>query len=1193
MLSAVQGTQLEVTGVANLAFKIGNRVIYHFVTLVENCSYQGDILMGTDLLERLHTMTLHWGFGSGRGYAILEGQQYPFIQTAGLLEGTSLAVRRVPKMKTKESNNLRLHALETLPPHSCTTLWVKAPDSWEGKTLIIEGARPNPSVWAARVVATVREGHVPISLANFQDREVALPVGTALGTVFPLQVDPAGEPQAPIHPTSTPGPQADLKHLTDDQRVKIQSLLDKYSGAVIQGEDDLGFCPLVEHNIDTGDNKPIATNQWRLPYSTKRLIQEHCQKMLEMDVIEPCASPWRSPVLLVKKPSGEFRFCVDFRGLNSVTKRDSFPMPRVETILESLKGNQYLSSLDIKSAYWTIPVAPGDRDKTAFATSDNIYRFKRLPFGLSTAPATFQRLIQTVLAGVLGKIAYAYLDDVIVIGKNFEEHVQNLEEILALFQGAGLKVSLDKCVFAKPSLKFLGHVVSPEGIQVDPDKVKAVREMKPPSTVKGVRQFLGLVSYYRNYVPRFSEKAAPLTRLTKKGAKFVWNPDQQEAFQDLKDSLTKAPVLIYPDFDKPFKVQTDASDIAIAGVLTQQLDNLDHPVSYFSRKLSGPELNYTTSEKEALAIVESVRHFTPYIYGFHFTIVTDHAPLRYIFKYKANVPRIARWSLLLSEYDFDLVYKPGKEHVVPDALSRSVNQITASTGAVQSNEKVALKEHEGQLNFNRERVRKLQLEDKQWGSILRSLEGSSIILGIDYDKYVLDQGCLFYYQDKGDEVIPRLVIPNTLKKEALFLSHDIQLGAHSAFLKTLKRAQSMFYWVGQTQDVKEYVKKCLLCQKKSIGGGLRGEMKALSPITKPMERVGIDIMGELGRTQTGNKYVFTIVDHFTRFTQAYALPKKDTNTVARALMDFICRYGVPLHITCDRGGENNSELMKGLCQYLKVKMHFCLRAQSNGLVERNHRSMKNILRGLVKDDPYQWDEQLPYAVLALNTAYHTSVGDTPFFLFHGRDATFPFSDVLQPQRIFYDTDSNYKSEVILRLNRAFESARRHSDEAHQANKARQKDPTKGVEIGDLVLLRDHQIERGPLASLQAKWTGPFRVLDRISDITIQIKPVYTNKRAQTVHINRLKPAFEGEKVDIIPPIEAQPLEEVEQDNQPPTPSTSQPQPSSSSEDEDDGPQNQLPQQQKYHLRSKGPVQSTPWVASGITRPRGKGRMRRS
>ena len=462
--------------------------------------------------------------------------------------------------------------------------------------------------------------------------------------------------------------------------------------------------------------------------------------MLRDGVIEHSKSPWLSPVVLVRKKDGGIRFCIDFRNLNQITTADAFPLPNMTELLDSLKQTKYFSVLDAKSAYWSIHVAPEDRCKTAFTDGHQLFQWVRMPFGLKTAPNTFQRTLSIVLSPVLGNHCLCYLDDIIIYSNTFQEHIEHLSSVLTLLDKAGLKLNFKKCQLARPEIKFLGFLVSAAGLSPDPEKVEAVTRMPSPKNVQETRRYLGCVGFFRRHIKDFADIAAPLTDVTKKNRPFVWGEAQENAFQELKRRLKSAPVLVRPDFSKSFQIHTDASKLAVAGCLMQTDDNDNlHPVAYFSRKLRGAESRYSAINLEALAVVESVRAFNPYVYGRHFSIFTDHAPLIHVFKRRTKCPRMSRWSIELAEYNYTIYYKQGKSNHVPDTLSRSVAAVDLE-------------------NVDPQDFRELQMKDPQWKAVIEYLEGNDVPkrkLSAPIHEFEMENGVLYHLRHTDDKILHR------------------------------------------------------------------------------------------------------------------------------------------------------------------------------------------------------------------------------------------------------------------------------------------------------------------------------------------------------------------------------------------------------------------------------------------------------
>ena len=411
--------------------------------------------------------------------------------------------------------------------------------------------------------------------------------------------------------------QLDLEkaEVSQEERKALEECLLHNSNVFALDDGELGRTELAEHSIDTGDHSPIQQLPRRLPFAVRRTVDDMINQMLEQKVVEPTSSPWSSPIVLVKKKDGSHRFCVDYRWVNAVTKRDVYPLPWVDDILETLAGARYFTTLDLASGYWQVTLDPAAKEKTAFVTHSGLYQFNVLPFGLCNAPATFQRLMAKVLTGLLGHQCFVYLDDILVASQNWEEHLHSIQLVIDRLQQAGLRLKPKKCKFARRKAAYLGHVVSEAGIEMDTEKVEKVQNFPAPNNLKTLRQFLGLSSYYRRYIPDFSKVASPLYALTQKNAPFIWSPSCQQAFDKLKQLLTTAPILAFPNFSKPFLLETDASGTGLGAVLSQeQEDGSIRPLAFASRTLQKQERNYGISEREALAVVWAVKHFRPYLY---------------------------------------------------------------------------------------------------------------------------------------------------------------------------------------------------------------------------------------------------------------------------------------------------------------------------------------------------------------------------------------------------------------------------------------------------------------------------------------------------------------------------------------------------------------------------------------------------
>ncbi len=478
-----------------------------------------------------------------------------------------------------------------------------------------------------------------------------------------------GEEDCPEWRDDGPGQPTVGKHLTVQERADLDTLL-KECGDVLQSRP--GRTSLAEHTIDSGAAKPVKLPPYRLPHAYREEVQSELREMLDTGMIEPSKSEWASPIVLVKKKDGTMRLCVDYRRLNSVTTADAYPMPRIDDLLDKLGQARYITTLDLARGYWQVPVAMRDRAKTAFTTPMGLYQFRVMPFGLSGAPATFQRMMDTLLRGT-ENFAAAYLDDLVVYSATWEDHCRHVRQVLLRLREHGLTAKPSKCQFGMHQCVYLGHVVGGGQVRPEVGKLLAVENFPVPSTKKHVRSFLGLTGYYRRFIPDYATVAAPLTDLTRKAGPnvVVWTDSCGHAFGELKRRLCSTPILQSPDFSLPFLVQTDASDRGVGAVLSQRSrDGGDHPVAFFSRKLLPREQRYSTVEKECLAIRLGIQSFRVYLMGRPFTVQTDHRALQWLDRLKDTNSRLTRWSLFLQQYQFVVEHRAGTHNANADALSR-------------------------------------------------------------------------------------------------------------------------------------------------------------------------------------------------------------------------------------------------------------------------------------------------------------------------------------------------------------------------------------------------------------------------------------------------------------------------------------------------------------------------------------------
>ena len=575
----------------------------------------------------------------------------------------------------------RVYNNTTIPPHSVASVRVFISNLGKHENILLEPCSQLPQRGLAGAKCLVdNTKRTFMQILNPTNKHVKLNATTPIAsasivnskTIYSLD-----------SPTSTQNTDTHVKDpvlfdlqqssLSDSEKDLLASFLAKHRAVFATDLHELGEAKTLPHHIDTGDARPIRQRFYRQSPHVNAEMNRQMEEMLSSGIIEESDSLLQSPVVMVKKKNGQLRFAVDYRKLNAVTKQFTFPLPRLEDVFDTIGTSQakLFSTLDLASGFWQIPMDKDTKHKSAFVTPTGVYQWKRMPFGLVNAPASFQALMTQVLRGLNWKTCLVYVDDILVFSNSFKEHLQHLEQIFCRLTSAGLTLKPSKCSFALSSVKYLGHVLTKDGIQVDVSKTDAVRSFPVPRNQKELRSFLGLCNYYRKFVKGYSKITNPLTSLLCKDVAYKWTEECQSAFDKLKTALTTSPVLAYPDHSKPFTLTTDASGSAIGYILGQADSNgKERVIAYGGRSLNKHERKYPVSEKEGLAIVEGIKTYHVYLASQPFKIFTDHAALKWLNNVKQSTGRLARWAVLLQGYQYEINYKPGKKNEVADALSR-------------------------------------------------------------------------------------------------------------------------------------------------------------------------------------------------------------------------------------------------------------------------------------------------------------------------------------------------------------------------------------------------------------------------------------------------------------------------------------------------------------------------------------------
>ena len=921
-----------------------------------------------------------------------------------------------------------------------------------------------------------------------------------------------------------------LDHLNESERKTVLNLLKENKEAFACRENPIGCIVDQKINIPTKkDVEFVFRPQYRLPQAYREPLCKITDELLEQGVIKPSFSVWNSPVLLTKKPNGNFRFVLDCRAVNKETITLTHPLPRIDETIESLKGKKYFTSLDARSGFHQLPIDEADQPKTAFTTPQGRFQFTKLPFGMLNASFQFQRAIEQVLKDALKEIARVYIDDIIVHSENFKQHIKDLDKVLKLLIKGGVRLSVEKCKIAKNEIKYLGYIVNGSHIRPSKEKLKAIKEFPAPKCQKDIKRFLGLCGFYRQCIEGFSRITVPLSELLKKDKIWVWGAEEQSAFEILKEALCKEPILRHPDFTKPFEVHCDSSDRAIGASLMQLDGDISYPVSYFSRKISGSELNYSVTEKEALALIESIKHWHYFLAERQFTIFTDHKPLEGCFTKSNNFQgRLARWAVYMQMYNFTIIYKKGELNKLPDLLSRppieqnatSIRVLTSVNESGRTLNENRTKENEKDL-FSETNIIRMQENDPFCVAIRDNIINNKICkipLKTSLSEFYVDEKILYYLPNNcanENEVKSRVVIPFALINEALNVAHCQNTSAHYGFTKTLFNFRNQFYYPNSIKVIKDHVNSCLPCAKRKHANVPKAPLGSFSPVYAAGERIGIDLIGPLTPTDNDNVYILTIVDHFSRFTNLVPLPDKNAITVAKALVDYILRNSCPIEVVSDKGLEMVNEIMVEVCNLLQID-HINTspyHAQANSMVEVRNREIENILSFLCSERPELWDTYTQYVSAALNSSINTATKYTPFYLFHGREYYMHYGSVFSKLRPIYTDEKKFADEVKIRMQRAYNAVndycQKYKSQYHkQYNK---KAKARNFRVNKLIMLKNNA-RKGKLSQ---RWLGPFRIIKVIENKNnLIIKQTFGQFKEKAVHMDRCK--LYNPKVDNFP-----------------------------------------------------------------------------
>jgi hypothetical protein len=819
---------------------------------------------------------------------------------------------------------------------------------------------------------------------------------------------------------------------------------------------------------------PIRQKTRPLSPDKREFVKQEVDRLLSLGIIRESHSPWASPLRITLKSNGKYRMCVDFRALNDVTVRDAHPIPDIPSVLSSFAGKPFMACFDMTSGYHQMPVVEECRYCLAFTCYEGLFEYCRLPFGPCNGPGAFQRELNHMFQDM--PFVIHYFDDCAVVASTFGEFMHNLEAFFRRSQDCNLHLNLEKSVIGPSRLPYVGRLVGPDSIEINPDRIDPIAKLSIPHNKSELQSFLGFAQWFSIFIPHLATEEAGLRELVLKNTIWDWTQVHQAAFERIVQLITHAPILAQLDPQGFLILATDASTIGIAGVLLQKVaDKPEQPLAFFSRKLSHAEQNYSTIEQEALAIIWSLDRCRPFITG-HITILTDHSNLQFL---RTSINhRVQRWGLILSEFDATIIYRPGKDNSVADCLSRMgfPREPPTQTAEVHA------------VNTPTTTPDPLNLR--------------GLIQGLPHS---VDNGIIHLKDRPSDEILTRIWA----------LAHDDPLAGHQGTFRTLFNVAQALKWEGMSADIGRLCKECVLCQKTKGSRPISAELNS-TQAEFPFESVFLDFIGPL-KPSKDNRYILTIVDRFSHWLHLKATPAATAEMASETLFnEWFCIHGLPKLLTSDGGSTFTAKIFEDMTQSLKVDHHISapLHPEGHGSVERANHSIVQCIRTLLRSHP-NWSKILPAIEFALNTTYSRTLGTTPFNVIHGFNPRLLIHHDLEAIPADRLDDGNrvdpepleFSSKLVSRATKVFEQVRSITKTIHDADLKAYQEKAHGktsFQPGDHVLVWFPRTDK-----LDFPWRGPYQVIDLEDNKLIYTLADLITGDTSRVHTNRLRQFYPG------------------------------------------------------------------------------------
>jgi len=844
--------------------------------------------------------------------------------------------------------------------------------------------------------------------------------------------------------------------------------------------------------IKVKEGEPIYQRPYPIPMAKMARMNEEIQRMLDLGIIEQSTSPWSSPIVGIEKKNGDVRVCIDARKINQRIIPDRECPMNIDEILIKFEGAQYMSSIDLTAGYWQCTLKPECREVTAFLYRGRNYQYKVLPFGLVNSVAEFQKILDKVLGPEILEFAAVYVDDIHIMSKSFSEHMDHLEQIFKKFSDYNVTINPAKSQFFRLQVLFLGHIISKEGIRMDPDKIRTIQNFQPPKNRKQIQAFLGFINFYRKHIRDLSKLTTILSNLLKKGITWDWTEQHQEAFEKIKQLFLEDLVIQYPDFNEDFYLSTDASSTAIGAELFQvDKDGKHRTIGFMSRTLKEAERNYYTTELELLAIVCGCKKFRNYIVGHPTKVLTDHKALIFLNQCQLLNPRLTRWAITLQEFNLEILHIPGKENIGADMLTRYPQSEKDEGGRNVTNitiNKLLLHEYSRTLTNQFKHMGELQRQDTKLNRIINRIQSVPI------KHFIISKQLLFSIHHEAEY---RLMIPEIMKVQLIQETHWY-LG-HVGTYKVYQALKPRYQMSNMYNSIKKITKSCELCQKSKVNNQLtRGPTISILPDT-PQHTVSLDLMGPLPKGPLGVKYILALIDIFSKHVRLYAIRKATTDIILKkVLIDYVPKHGPIKQILTDNGTQFRSTKWTKQLQGVGIKAVFTTtyHPESNP-VERANREIGRMLRTYCHRRHSSWAKWLETVEYWLNNTTHHSTGFTPNEIITGKKLQLPIDQLLELPGVGKDGETKVIVQLVQRKIKKSATTR------NQCKDKGKKFPA--YEKGQQILVKEHRPSSAndkEIHKFFLLYRGPYTIIHVMENNTVTIQD--ENEKVITYNMKNVK-----------------------------------------------------------------------------------------